>query len=330
MKNFARQYIKYQYSKEAGWDCTGNIGDCIQNIAVEELYKKAGISPDKLININRDSLPTYNGPQVRLVMQGWFADAHECFPFPWSDKIDPVFLGFHVNKMNNTRERFVRDNVLRQMKAYEPIGCRDRNTRDFLKMFGLDAYFSGCMTLTFDTRKKTPRNGKIFIVDLQPKSLERLPDKIREKGDFSITHLYKFDKYPITEKAAKKFEDDARNILKRYKEEAKMVITSRIHVAMPCIAMGIPVVFICDHPSDERFDVLRGIIPVYRYRDVKYVNWKPGKVNINKLKNAIINNAIAQIKQEKVYWPRKKLEKITSELKPIRYLPWYKTLFKKQ
>ena len=69
---FGRLYMQYMYKTEEGWKKEGNIGDCIQNIAVENLYKKAGISADELILVNRDELDKYCGEAVKLVIQGYF------------------------------------------------------------------------------------------------------------------------------------------------------------------------------------------------------------------------------------------------------------------
>lgn len=322
MAQFARMFMQYIYNNRNDFLEYGNIGDCIQNIAVDNIYKKLNI--DNLTMVNRDGLSDYNGPTVKLVMQGWFGNTNGTFPLPWTDKIKPIFLGFHLSANNNSREIFIANNIVANMKSYQPIGCRDRDTCDFLRKLGLNAYFSGCLTLTFDKRANEPVNGKVFIVDLNPKSLRDLPNKIRKKGDFSITHLYKFDEFPITESDAKEFETSARQILERYKTEASLVITSRIHVAMPCVAMGIPVIFITDRPNDERFDVLRGILPVYHYRDMKYVNWNPKPVNIEPLKRLIVNNAIAQITG--INKERQQLELIqkTAIMRPIKH----KSLFR--
>jgi hypothetical protein len=64
---------------------------------------------------------------------------------------------------------------------------------------------------------------------------------------------------------------------------------------MPCAAMGIPVIFITDAPLNERFDVLQGILPIYHYRRVKYIDWNPKPADIDNLKNAITANAIDRI-----------------------------------
>ncbi len=320
---FARLFMQYMYKPEKGWKKEGNIGDCIQNIAVENLYKKAGISANELVLVNRDSLPNYDDEPVKLVMQAYFAEAYGCFPFPWSNKISPIFLGFHLNSTNNSRKMFMERGIYKDLKVYEPIGCRDRNTRDFLLSKGIKAYFSGCMTLTLDRREKTPENGKIFVVDLFKKALNKLPKEISDKADFSITHIYSWDKdKEIKYEDAIEFENRAREILNIYKTQAKLVVTSRIHVAMPCIAMGIPVIFVAKNVNNERYDILQGIVPIYDYRDIKYINWNPSAPDIDDLKNAIISNAIAQIKERPDREQKiKELTEITSKMLPIKYLP---------
>ncbi len=332
---YARIVNQYKYHRQKRpdgplWPGDGNIGDCIQSLAAENVYEKAGIAPGKLHYVNRDDIREYNGPKCRLLMQAWFADCCNVFPLPWSDNIEPIFVGFHLNTVNNTRQRFVKEKIHEKMKAYQPIGCRDRNTRDFLRELGLSAYFSGCLTLTFDRGDMPhPKNGKVFIVDLDIRAEKYIPKEIRAIADTSISHYYYFDSYPVSKQGAKEFEQAARDILNRYKAEAKMVITSKIHVAMPCIAFGIPVVFITTNPKCERFDVLNGIIPVYYYKDIKYINWNPVVPDIAELKSAIINNAVAQITGENCDECRQKLKIITDNLKPIRYLPKRVALFRK-
>ena len=332
---YARITNQYRYEMQKHpfdnlWPRDGNLGDCMQSLGVENIYQKADISPNELIFVNRDDIKNYTGKSCHLVMQSWFGDYANVFPLPWSDKITPIFIGFHLNDVNNTRQRFIREKIYEKMKPYQPIGCRDRGTRDFLKSLGLDAYFSGCMTLTFDKRENTPTNGKTFIVDLDKKVMKKLPKKIKDKGNFSISHFYYWDEYPVTKQGAEEFEQYARKILSRYKNEANLVITSKIHVAMPCIALGIPVIFITDHTDNIRFDVLNGIIPIYSYKDMRFIDWTPTAADIDKLKQAIIRNAIAQIKgteKEKIE-ARKQLEEATN-LTPIYKTPTYIRLWRK-
>ena len=304
------------------WPRDGNLGDCMQTLGVENVYHKLFASmelPFELLTVHRDDIGIYDGQPVKLVMQSWFGDYAGVFPLPWSSRITPVFIGFHLNTINETRQRFRRENIHEMMKPYQPIGCRDRNTRDFLIECGLDAYFSGCMTLTFDKRESSPVQGKIFIVDLTEKTKSAMPDELMAKADHSITHFYYWNEYPVTEKGAVEFEQEARHILKRYREEAALVITSKIHVAMPCVAMGIPVVFIHEEAdSNERFDVLQGILPLYTPDDIPYIDWDVQPVNIDELKQAIIRNAHAQITNSpKARQTREELDLITKKLNAI-------------
>lgn len=332
MKRYARIINQYKYHMQKRpddnlWPRDGNLGDCMQTLGVENVYHKAGITD--LAFVNRDDIKEYQGAPVKLVMQSWFGDYAGIFPLPWSDKITPVFIGFHLNTINNTRERFVREKIHEKMKPYEPIGCRDRSTRDFLKSLGIDAYFSGCMTLTFDKREKDPENGRIFLVDPDKKVLKRLPQEILNQCDTSISHFYYWNEYPVSAKGAEEFEQYARAVLERYKTEAELVITSKIHVAMTCVAMGIPVVFITANPDNVRFDVLKGILPIYGHRDMKYINWHPAPVNIDSLKDKIIANAIAQITGKNKKEAVEALNKEMQKLKQISFLPKHVKFFRK-
>jgi hypothetical protein len=321
LNQYARIFQQYKYAMQDRpdsplWPRDGNIGDPMQSLAVENIYRKmgGGVKVTDLLLVNRDEINVYDGLPCKLIMQGWFGHYASTFPLPWSDKVEPIFIGFHLSTINDTREKFISEKIHFKMKPFEPIGCRDRNTMRFLQKLGLKAYFSGCMTLTFDTRTKTPKNGKVFVVDLTKKAMKRLPQKIKDIADMSITHFYYWNHYPVSYEGALEFEQKARKILNRYYEEACLVITSRIHVAMPCVALGIPVVFIHENNNDERFDVLHGILPIYHPRDMVWIDWNPEIVNIDKLKSTIIKNAIDRINQNTDMSSMQELEQITNEL----------------
>ena len=317
---FARLIQQYKYNSES-WNGEGNIGDCIQNIAVRNLYKQMGISDNELVKINRDDIPNYSAEQVILPMQGWFGNVHGVFPLDIPDNITPVYVGLHINSGNNCRDIFIQKNLAAKMKAFEPIGCRDRNTADFLESLGVKTYFSGCLTLTFPKRENEPENGKIFIVDLAQKTLENLPDFILEQADYSITHRYKFKNYPVSYKEAMEFESKAEEILERYKNEAKLVITSRIHSAMPCIAMGIPVIYIhkSNYKNDSRLDVINGLIPAYNPEQIDIIDWSPKAPDIEGLKKIIIENSTLHMcKVSQDYHPEKSCYQLENCMKNLR------------
>jgi hypothetical protein len=121
---------------------------------------------------------------------------------------------------------------------------------------GIKTYYSKCLTLTFPKRELEPQNGKVFLVDINedtpiPKSLES--EAIR------ITHVI-----PHVYSEELKFEM-AKQLLDMYKKEARLVITKRLHCALPCIAFGIPVVFLTDNPNDYRISLLNDLnIKIYQ------------------------------------------------------------------
>ncbi len=89
------------------------------------------------------------------------------------------------------------------------------------------------------------------------------------------------------------FFDTAKTLLTRYKNEARLIITSALHCASPCVAMGIPVIF-CRQNDEQltRFSALKGILPIYTIDDFKNnrVDFAPNAPNIEPLKSAMIEN----------------------------------------
>lgn len=105
-------------------------------------------------------------------------------------------------------------------------------------------------------REKEPEDGKIFLVDVDGIPL---PKEIN-KNSIRITHI-----------ASYLYGDDlkslmARRLLDIYRDHAKLVITTRLHCALPCLAMGIPVIFFGD-PDDSRIALLREVnVPIYGFK----------------------------------------------------------------
>jgi citrate lyase gamma subunit len=289
-KKFGRLRIKYLYTLRrhphdwANWHGEANIGDAIQCLAVESLYKEMGITPDKLALVDRDSIDRYDGETCLVPLQGWFGYFADVFPFPWSERIAPFFSGFHLTPTWSSRERFVAAGIPERMRPFQPIGCRDRGTMYFLRSLGLNAYFSGCLTLAFPKRDSDPKDGKTFLVDLEEETKKLIPRAIMDQVDESITHYHYFSSYPVDDNGALDFEIKARSILQRYRVEAKLIITSRLHAVLPCLALGIPVVFIADRGDDERFDALKGLLPIYKPEDMGKINWNPPKPDVEELK----------------------------------------------
>lgn len=200
---------------------TTNVGDNIQTLAVAQHVDQ------EYSFVDRDFLNQYSGEPVAVVMNGWFT--HEPKNWPPSPSITPIFFGFHlipeaVSEMERHKDYFAR---------FAPIGCRDRATAEVFKGWGVESYVSGCATMTFPARTEEPARPKLILVDQTPKHLRR----DERRGYAAVTH-----ELPVYFSSQLKFAA-AKELLRFYKENAGLVVTSRIHCAMPCAAMGIPVVY---------------------------------------------------------------------------------------
>lgn len=134
-----------------------NIGDYIQALAAQQYLGHIDVY------IDRDyELSTYNGDPVNMIMNGWYMDHPE--NFPPSDKIHPFYIAVHINRL--ALPEILRDECIKHFKKYQPIGCRDYNTVQLLQAKGVDAYFSGCLTLTLGkTYKWNGERKGIYMVD---------------------------------------------------------------------------------------------------------------------------------------------------------------------
>ena len=284
---------------------TYNVGDYVQSLAARQYLPKV----DTLIN--RETLADYEGEKMSLILNGWFThNIHNWVP---NDKINPLFVSFHVN--STAAPWMLNEKAVAYLKQHQPIGCRDKFTVKILQEKGIDAYFTGCLTLTLDNYKvdDSERGDDIYIVDpfYNYPSKEKLFFSPRRfvtglfNGDiFKINrdkkHLKKIVSEEVLEKAhyitqvlpsgTHKTEEEkfayAEECLKKY-ARAKLVITSRIHCALPCLAMGTPVIFV--NAFNTFVDTCRfdGITELFNRIDVDDKgNFKanfdlPSKIDIN-------------------------------------------------
>jgi hypothetical protein len=155
----------------------------------------------------------------------------------------PIFVGFHVAP---ERQGLIAGHA-QYLKRFEPIGARDKGTAEFLNSLGVRAEVTYCLSLTFPSRMKAPANGKVIIVDANeidiPRALRRRAVRLGHiiEGMRDATKL-----------------QYARDLIEFYRDTASLVITTRLHCALPCIGMGIPVVFFGD-PADYRTRVVSEI-----------------------------------------------------------------------
>ncbi len=232
-----------------------NYGDDIQALAAYNILKKV----DYIFDREKLNNPDTN-EKVKLLCNGWFMKN----PMNWppAENLQPLFISMHISHNNNATKYMTDKKWASYYKAFEPIGCRDHHTVKLFQKIGVKSYYSGCLTLTFENKfTENERNDEILFVDAFNKNL---PSKLREKYfnqlvPPSIRNKTKFiyhshDNINMTDEERL---TNAQNLIDRY-SKAHLVVTSRIHCALPCLALGTPVLFLDvgfnTYNSRNRFD----------------------------------------------------------------------------
>ncbi len=83
----------------------------------------------------------------------------------------------------------------------------------------------------------------------------------------------------------------------KYLANTKLVVTSRIHTALPCLAFGTPVLFIDTDELPERLNGIKELLNCIYYKDIK--NKKP--IDLKKLTNKPLSRKYANSIQSNVY-----------------------------
>lgn len=284
-----------------------NVGDNIQSLAAKQFLPRVDTF------INREKLGAYTGDPMQLIMNGWFT--HNAQNWVPSENINPLFVSFHMN--NTAAPAMLSEKGIAYLKKHQPIGCRDQFTADTLNAKGIEAYFTGCLTLTLDSYKvadsergdeiyivdplygyttykkvtydykrflRSIQNGSIFNIGKRKKHLDRFIDKELQKTAIYINQEPEARKYTDAEKFAM-----AEDLLNKY-ARAKLVITSRIHCALPCLAMGTPVIFVNGFDSFVDSCRFEGILDLFNRIDV---DSKTGNFTSNfPLKGKITKNTL--------------------------------------
>lgn len=234
------------------WQATTNIGDDIQTYAQKQFL------PQVDYWIDRESMAifrSYKHEKVACIMNAWYMH-YPAFCWPPSEDIYPCLTSMHFDpKLCFFAEKRNDSPELNYLRYFAPVGCRDLKTVELLREHNISAYFSGCLTLTlqaFDSIK-TCGSGKIYAVDLTERAIQYLK---------ACGHSVCIESHISSELYRKSIEVRMREVeerLKRY-QEAQCVVTSRLHCALPCLALGVPVVLIYQGRESERFEGLRQLV----------------------------------------------------------------------
>lgn len=253
-----------------------NIGDYIQSIAARQFWGNIDVF------LNREHLNEYLGDKVKLIANGWYMHSPE--NWPPSEDIEPLFVALHINKLAEKqllgkesveyfkkhepigcRDYYTVENLKRKGVSAYFSGCLTLTLGQTYKRgkeSGETIYFTDVNSHLAPTLKFKVRCLMNLIS--KPLTLKCIAKRQRECGiNATLRQLVVFyTTYSIifTDKVLKnayymqhEIEDNFANdqekfqyadsLLRRY-SEAKYVVTSRIHCALPCLAMNVPVLYV--------------------------------------------------------------------------------------
>lgn len=211
---------------------TQNLGDAIQTVALSRLLP----GPIRGVARSDGKAP----PGTCLVANGWLGNNN---PPPPGTSEPCVFAGVFLAQEHNL-------DWLR--RSPWPVGARDPDTHALVLRAGLAAEMIGCASLTLPPYRG--RRTGIYVVDC------RVSESVRRTAVKITHHISR--KMSWRDQWAR-----AVYVLDIYRR-ASLIYTSRLHVALPCIAFGTPVMFSCPDPERINDPLVYRRISLLRYLGV--------------------------------------------------------------
>ena len=212
----------------------GNIGDEVQSLAA------AHFVPQVNDFVDRDDVGAIKRCNCTVLGNAFWRHT-SIFPVIGrsASGVELLPISVHLNQMDEDQwDKKLTDGTAKYLQSRGLVGTRDSWTFNILQKHNVSVIFTGCLTLFLQhPDSDRERSGHIYFVDYSRLvALKLFPISIISRA-MSITHGGTSDPSNLN-----RFHT-AYKLLDIY-ARAKLVITSRIHVALPCVAFGTPVIFI--------------------------------------------------------------------------------------
>lgn len=280
---------------------------------------------------------SFDSPSHLIVLyNGWY-DSSRCRIWPPQSfhvniTLHPIIISQHIHEcetlqhndhQHNSNQSTIHSKSIQSMfsssfysfynnyiEQYGIVYTRDHHTTyHMISQMGLtknQVETGGCLTMTIameqwknNTHHNNNRNRNgILIVDLNPNDLLLVPAHIRARAE-TITQLSNVTSFSPRYRLARSF-------LHRL-SRASLVITSRLHSALPCLSFDTPVIFIYPNwKNDSRFGGLDQYLTILGRDKIVWENHKnkpnqPFRQQANNLQqiiNRTIQTIIEQIQQK--------------------------------
>ena len=170
-----------------------------------------------------------------MIMNAWWPSNGILHNLP--SGITPILTSIHINDASDNKTLALLEKNKDMYTRYGPVGTRDMDTFKAFAKTNIPTIFTACMTLFLKNfYKNKPRLEKTIAVDWPIQLL----DVVKRKVGINLIELRhdvvngkttdEFYKFALADK-----------YLTLY-AQAKLVVTKRIHVALPCVAFGTPVI----------------------------------------------------------------------------------------
>lgn len=132
---------------------------------------------------------------------------------------------------------------------------------------GIEGYFSGCLTLTLQKYPDVACSHSLFLTDVPSEVAEYVDRLYPGKIKVRLTHRISPDETGWENWG--KREERVESYLKSY-QGAELVVTTRLHCALPCIALGTPVVLVVNKNDDyyERIACFSQYCPCFTSEEI--------------------------------------------------------------
>ena len=232
------KYALFQYAN------SNNVGDEIQSIAARRFLPRIDYY------IDRDSVGAWKNENqqevVKLIANGWYM--HDPYAWPISDAtISPLLISLHVNETDGqVGQAFSSSRSVNYMNSLSPVGARDEATLNLLSSWGVEAYFSACLTLTLQRDKRIRRQEYILAVSISDETFRFIKQHTKRK----VVRVN-----PYVDKGIDTIEKTkiAEYMLVLY-QSAACIVTTKVHAMLPGLAFGTPVLRV---DEDETYDPSR-------------------------------------------------------------------------